>query len=229
MGHIVITGANRGIGLALLKQYLSTGKRVSAICRRSSPELDELGTQFSALLTVVTGIYIDRDDCISALKTALKPGQPIDILINNAGVLYRDTFPADETDWNDFRKQYEVNALGPLRVTAALRSRLSEGSKVVIVTSRMGSVADNNSGRMYGYRMSKAAVNAAGKSLSVDLKPAGIPVLLVHPGYVRTGMTGGNGYIDAPEAASGIIERITELSIERSGSFMHANGENLPW
>ena len=174
MSHIVITGANRGIGLALLEQYLRLGNHVTAICRQTSSDLAGLGTQFPSHLSVITGIDISQDDCGAALQTLFSPEQPIDILINNAGVLYRDIFPASESDWDDFRAQYEVNALGPLRVTTALRARMSEGSKIVIVTSRMGSVADNSSGRMYGYRMSKAAVNAAGKSLSVDLMPAGI-------------------------------------------------------
>jgi len=106
---------------------------------------------------------------------------------------------------------------------------LGSGSKIAIITSRMGSVADNTSGSMYGYRMSKAAVNMAGVSLARDLKGRGIAVALLHPGYVRTDMTGGNGFIDAPEAASGLIARIDELSLETSGGFWHSNGDPLPW
>ena len=93
----------------------------------------------------------------------------------------------------------------------------------------MGSIADNTSGGSYGYRMSKAAVNAAGKSLSLDLQPAGVAVALIHPGYVRTEMTGGNGLIDAPEAAAGIASVIERLSLRNTGQFWHSNGETLPW
>ncbi len=147
--------------------------------------------------------------------------------MNNAGVLSRETL--DDVDSERIRLQFEVNALGPLRVTAALRPRLRRGSKVAIVTSRMGSIADNTSGSMYGYRMSKAAVNAAGKSLAMDLKPDGVAVALLHPGYVRTGMTGGNGLVDADESARGLVARIDALDLDSSGGFWHANGESLPW
>ena len=93
----------------------------------------------------------------------------------------------------------------------------------------MGSVADNTSGGMYGYRMSKSAANMLGQSLSVDLKPMGVAVAILHPGYVRTGMTGGRGYIEPEESAEGLIARIQELTVETSGGFWHTNGEDLPW
>ncbi len=127
------------------------------------------------------------------------------------------------------RRQFEVNSLGPLRVTAALRGNFGEGSKVAIITSRMGSIADNTSGGRYGYRMSKTAVNMAGRSLAQDLREAGVAVVILHPGFVRTDMTGGQGLIDAPESAAGLIARIDELTLETSGSFRHTNGEDLPW
>jgi NAD(P)-dependent dehydrogenase (short-subunit alcohol dehydrogenase family) len=124
---------------------------------------------------------------------------------------------------------YEVNSLGPLLTTQALVGNLGEGSKVGIITSRMGSIDDNDSGGSYGYRMSKAAVNAAGKSLSIDLKPKGIAVAILHPGWVRTDMTGHNGLIDTDESACGLLDRMEELTLETSGSFWHTNGELLPW
>ena len=114
-------------------------------------------------------------------------------------------------------------------ITSRLLPHLHTGAKVVIVTSRMGSVADNTSGGMYGYRMSKAAVNMAGMSLSRDLKGKGIAVALLHPGYVRTDMTGGNGFISAEESARGLITQIERLDIQTTGSFWHCNGEELPW
>ena len=106
---------------------------------------------------------------------------------------------------------------------------MSQGSKVGIITSRMGSIADNDSGGSYAYRMSKAAVNAAGKSLSIDLKPKGIAVAILHPGWVRTDMTGHGGLIDADESAKGLLDRMAELNLDNSGTFWHMNGEVLPW
>jgi NAD(P)-dependent dehydrogenase (short-subunit alcohol dehydrogenase family) len=116
-----------------------------------------------------------------------------------------------------------------LLITQALLGNLDEGSKVGIITSRMGSIADNDSGGSYGYRMSKAAVNAAGKSLAIDLKPRGIAVGILHPGWVRTDMTGRNGLIDANESAKGLLARMDELNLDNTGTFWHANGELLPW
>ena len=122
-----------------------------------------------------------------------------------------------------------MNALAPLRVTEALLPNLKEGSKVAMITSRMGSIADNGSGSRYGYRMSKAALNAAGKSLSLDLKDQGISVVLLHPGFVQTDMVNHAGDIPAETAAERLIQRIDELSLDTTGQFFHSNGEGLPW
>jgi NAD(P)-dependent dehydrogenase (short-subunit alcohol dehydrogenase family) len=123
----------------------------------------------------------------------------------------------------------EVNALGPLRVTAALLPVLGEGSKIAIITSRMGSIGDNSSGSQYGYRMSKAAVNAAGVSLARDLRGRGVAVAIIHPGMVRTEMTSGHG-IEPAESVRGILARIDALTLASSGSFWHATtGEVLTW
>ena len=152
----------------------------------------------------------------------------IDLLINNAGILlWAKDFP--ELDVAGIRKQFEVNALAPLRITAALRDRLGKGSKIALVTSRMGSIDDNSSGGGYGYRMSKAALNMAGKSLAVDLAGAGVAVAILHPGMVRTEMIGGRGQVEPSDAARGLLARIDELTLETSGGFWHANGERLPW
>ena len=122
-----------------------------------------------------------------------------------------------------------MNALGALRTVHALLPRLHEGSKIALITSRMGSIADNGSGAYYGYRMSKAALNAAGKSLALDLKARGVAVALLHPGMVRTEMTGGHGNLGPEEAAAQLVQRIEALSLENTGTFWHANGEVLPW
>lgn len=218
MSTVLITGANRGIGLSLAKLYAKRGDRVIACCRQPSDELQQLDVRIETL-DVADG------DSITALASRLD--EDIDVLINNAGILKRQTL--DQLDVDGIRKQFEVNALGPVRVTAALRGKLKPGAKVGIVTSRMGSIADNTSGSHYGYRMSKAAVNTAGVSLSHDLRQQDVSVVLLHPGYVKTDMTGGHGNWGPDEAAAGLAERIDELSLDTSGSFKHANGETLPW
>jgi NAD(P)-dependent dehydrogenase (short-subunit alcohol dehydrogenase family) len=123
----------------------------------------------------------------------------------------------------------EINAYAPLRVTEALLSNLQSGSKIANITSRMGSIADNDSGGRYGYRASKAALNAFGKSLAIDLKPKEIAVAQLHPGYVKTRMVGFGGLIDTAESVGGLVKLIDTLTLENSGLFWHTNGEELPW
>ena len=125
--------------------------------------------------------------------------------------------------------QYRVNTLGPLRITHALLDNLSQGSKVGIITSRVGSIEDNSSGNNYGYRCSKAAANMVGMNLHHDLSALGIAVAILHPGYVKTDMTGGSGMITPLESAQGLIKCLDQLDLESSGQFWHANGEMLPW
>ncbi len=222
MSTAVITGANRGIGFEIARQLKEKGLEVVAVCRESSERLDQLGVR------IESGIDITKRSDLDALANRLN-GLKIDVLINNAGVLRASSLNDIEDQLDDFRMQYEVNSLAPLRVTRALLDNMDEGGKVVIITSRMGSIADNTSGGQYAYRMSKAAVNTAGVSLAHELKDRGIAVGLLHPGYVRTGMTGNTGHIDADESAGNLIKRIEEISMDNSGSFRHANGEDLPW
>ena len=216
----VITGANRGIGLELARQFSERGDEVVAVCRKPSEALAGLGVR------VIDGVDVADDDGIARLARETD-GLAVDILVNNAGLLSDESL--DDLDIERIRRQFEINSLGPLRVTAALRSNLGRGARVAIVTSRMGSIEDNTSGGRYGYRMSKAAVNMAGRSLAHDLGPAGVAVAILHPGFVRTEMTGNTGLVDPPESAAGLIARIDELTLETTGSFWHANGEILPW
>ena len=219
MAKVVVTGCNRGIGLQLCIQFSERGDEVVGVCRKRSPELEALG------IRIIDGIDVGDPDSVSKLASALRDEQ-IDVLINNAGVLLRETFGA--IDYEQMMAQYRVNAIGPLAVTEALRNNLVEGSKVAIVTSRVGSIEDNSSGGNYGYRASKAAVNMIGTNLMHELKPRGIAVALLHPGLVATDMTGGTG-IDPVDSARGLIERIDELTLESSGGFWHAEGYSLPW
>jgi NAD(P)-dependent dehydrogenase (short-subunit alcohol dehydrogenase family) len=224
MSTVLITGANRGIGLALSRQFKERGDGVIAVCRRSSPELDALGVE------VIDGIDGTSDQAVSSLGKRLADRR-IDLLLLNAGILGHDgvTAIAPSLDLNSVREQFEVNALGPLRIARELIPGLAKGAKIALMTSRMGSIGDNGSGGSYGYRMSKAALNAMGMSLARDLKSRGIAVALLHPGYVRTDMTGGAGAVDPADAARMLIQRIDGLTLENSGTFWHANGERLPW
>jgi NAD(P)-dependent dehydrogenase (short-subunit alcohol dehydrogenase family) len=219
MAIIVITGANRGIGLELARQYQERGYDVIAVCRKSSRELNALGVE------VIEGVDVTSEDSVTDLASALQ-GRHIDRLVNNAGVLDRDSLEA--LDFEAIERQFRVNAIGPLLVTAALRHKLAPGGKVFIVTSRMGSIEDNTSGGYYGYRMSKAAVNMAARSLSVDLKDVGVGVFLLHPGMVATDMTDRQG-IPVEESAAGLIARMDTLDLGQSGTFWHQEGYALPW
>ena len=221
MTNVLITGANRGIGLELCRQLLARGCHVIAVCRNSSAELDDLGAH-----QVITDMDVGLDESAAQLAGRLA-GVKLDWLINNAGILSNQSL--DGLDFEAMEQQYRINALGPLRVTAALLANMGAGSKVGIITSRMGSIEDNTSGGSYGYRMSKAAVNMAGASLASDLRDRSIAVALLHPGYVMTDMTGGKGLITAEQSARGLIQRMDELDMSTSGGFWHAEGERLPW
>lgn len=216
----LVIGANRGIGLALCKRLKERGREVLAACRRPSAALQALGVHVEA------GVDVTSDEAVSTLVRRLE-GMTVDELICNAGILREDGL--DHVDLDQVREQLEVNAIGPLRVVKALRGQLRPGGKIALITSRMGSIGDNSSGGEYGYRMSKAALNAAGVSLARDLAGARIAVAILHPGYVRTDMTSGGGNIDADEAARQLCDRLDALTLETSGTFWHANGQVLPW
>jgi len=219
MATIVVTGCNRGIGFQLCKQLVARGDEVIGVARGGSDELTQLGVR------VISDIDVGDGASMPILKEAVGE-QRIDVLINNAGILRRDKL--GELDYEDMAEQFRVNTLGPLRVTEALLGNLAKGSKVAIVTSRVGSIEDNASGGNYGYRASKTAVNQIGTNLKHDLLPRGIAVGLLHPGYVATDMSGGQGI--APEdSAKGLIQRIDDLNLSNTGGFWHAEGYALPW
>lgn len=216
----VITGANRGIGLEFVKHYISLGWTVYGVCRQSSPALDKTGAH------IVDGIDVGSNQAIAKLESVFADVE-IDLLVNNAGILRDESLQA--LNFDTIEEQFQVNTLGPLRVTQALLGSIRKGAKLALITSRMGSITDNTSGGRYGYRMSKAALNIAGVSLAHDLKSREIAVAILHPGYVATDMVGGHGDITPDVAASRLAQRIEELTLDNSGSFWHSNGELLPW
>lgn len=220
MGIAVVTGASRGIGLELVRQLARRSPPVAAVCRTASVELEALH------IRIESGVDLTAPDMVERLVGRFARDD-ISLLIHNAGVLFDDDLEALDAD--SIRTQFEINALAPLRLCAALAPRLSRGAKIALVTSRMGSIGDNSSGGHYGYRMSKAALNAAGKSLAHDLRDRGIAVVMLHPGAVRTRMTGGQGQLEPEQSATGLLARIDELRLETTGRFLHQDGGVLPW
>jgi NAD(P)-dependent dehydrogenase (short-subunit alcohol dehydrogenase family) len=221
MSNFLVTGANRGIGLEYCRQLQARGDQVIAVCRTQSPELESLG------LRVLAGIELTDEADLAALVEHLE-GLPLQGAILNAGIL--ESTRLDNLDADSLRRQFEVNALAPLRLVHSLIPNLEQGSRLALMSSRMGSIDDNSSGDSYGYRMSKVALNMAGKSLAIDLRSRGIAVAILHPGLVRTGMVNFNPQGISPEqAVRGLLARIDALTLETSGGFWHANGELLPW
>lgn len=220
MATVLITGANRGIGFEFARHYSRLGWKVVAVCRQASQALEQIDVE------IVDGVDLAVTEGGERLLSKVG-SRPLDLLINNAGILRDEQLGALRFD--TIAEQFEVNALAPLRITEALLGNLNEGAKVALITSRMGSIADNTSGGRYGYRMSKAALNAAGKSLAMDLKPKGVAVAILHPGYVATDMVGGHGDITPAVAAERLAQRIDELSLDNTGTFWHSSGELLPW
>jgi NAD(P)-dependent dehydrogenase (short-subunit alcohol dehydrogenase family) len=221
----VITGANRGIGLAMASICQQRGDIVYALCRHSSSQLNALN------VNIIEGINIATDAGISQAQTALS-NVTIDLLINNAGILHDESL--SNFNKETIIEQFNVNALAPIALTQALLSNLSQHSKIALITSRMGSISDNDSGGRYGYRMSKTALNIAGVSLAKDLSSREIAVGIYHPGYVQTDMVNSpgqtsNGDISSDVAAERLLKLMTELTMADSGVFKHSNGEILPW
>lgn len=222
MPTCLVVGANRGIGLEVCRQLMERGDDVIAACRIPGADLADLEKRGA---TVLGDVDVADPQSVNNLAARLKTTE-LDLLLHNAGILTSETL--DDLDFERMTKQYHINTLGPLRVIHALLGNLKAGSKVGIVSSRVGSLADNASGGNYGYRISKAAVNMAGVNLAHDLRPREISLALLHPGLVATEMTGGRG-IEPALAARGLIERMDALSLDDTGTFWHAEGYQLPW
>ena len=221
MSTFLITGSNRGIGLELSNQLFNQGHKVIATCRESSKALEKIGVK------VIEGIDISSEQSLIKLEKYLKDIK-LDCLINNAGIAEYNSL--ENLDLESIKKQFNINALSPLNFSKSMIKYFNIYSKIVFITSRMGSIEDNTSGGSYGYRMSKVALTMAAKSLSVDLLKKNIFVGIIHPGLVSTRMTGFTKNGITPEASvKGILERINNLSRLNTGTFWHSNGEILPF
>jgi len=226
---IVITGANRGIGLELARQYLSRGDSVHAGVRAPSEagELSSLAEPSGGRLQLTA---CDVADEASVRAFAAAVAGPVDVLINNAGVRsHPDSL--EQLDLDGAARTLQVNALGALRVTGALLPllRRARGAKIVNISSELGSISGNSSGSSYGYRMSKAALNMASRSLAIDLKEEGIVAVALNPGWVKTDMGGSDAPLMVTESAAGIIRTIDGLTLQDSGGFFNFRGERLAW
>jgi len=224
--QVLITGANRGIGLEFTKQYAQDGWRVLACCRNP-----QQATALQALAKAHANIQIFSLDVadfaqIDALATQLKD-QKIDVLINNAGV-YPDSSSGDADAWLE---AFKINSIAPFKIASAFTPHIanSQLKKLATLSSKMGSMDDNTSGGSYVYRSSKAAVNMVMKSLSIDLKPLGIAVVTLHPGWVLTDMGGPNALIDKQTSVSGLRQVIQSLSLSNSGQFIGYDGKVVNW
>lgn len=231
MNTVLITGANRGIGLEFTRQYAQADWQVYATCR--TPEfaydLKQLIVTTSKNIQVLP-CDVTNAKQIAALKESMH-GQSLDILINNAGVLGPKEQSFGQIDVGAWDYTMRVNTFAPLKILEALTENLVAGKRrlVVNLTSRMGSIADNNSGNYYLYRSSKAALNAVTRSAALDLAPQGIIVVALHPGWVKTDMGGDDAEIDVNQSVTQMLQVINQLTHQDSGKFLDLTGTELPW
>ena len=227
MPTVMITGANRGLGFEYARQYADEGWRVIATCRDPGNAL-ELASLAGEVEIHAMDIG-DRGQILSLANSLRK--EAIDLLLNNAGIFDSRRSKLGDTDYGTWEKFMRINVISPLMVCESFIEHVASSNfkKIAIMSSKMGSIDDNGSGGSYIYRSSKAALNAVMKSLSIDLKPRGISVAILHPGWVRTDMGGPNGLIDAPESVHGLRQVINGLNLTNSGRFYNYDGSEIPW
>lgn len=230
-GTILVTGANRGIGLEFVKQYSDDGWAVIATCRSpaNATELNQLANKPNNKITIFKFNANNISD-VSDLKTAIG-NIPIDILINNAGVYGNGAANFGELAPDLWSETFLVNTIAPIKIMEALVDNVtsSQHKKMAVLSSKMGSIADNTSGGSYAYRSSKAALNATIKSAAIDLAPKGIAVIALHPGWLKTDMGGENAIHDVDNNVSKLREVIQQITASDSGKFLNYDGDELPW
>ena len=229
MSTVLITGANRGLGLEFARQYAADGWGVIGTAREAAT---------AAELSAISGVEamtadVSRDDSVARLGEQLK-GRAIDLVISNAGVYGRRKQALGNLDTADWLETFNINTLGPVRLAEALRDNLKAAArqggtpKLALVTSLMGSIADASEGH-YVYRTSKAALNMAGKLLAKDLEPDRITVLLLHPGWVQTDMGGETAPLKPQESIAGLRKVIAGTGLNHTGAYLDYQGKSLPW
>ncbi len=228
---ILITGANRGLGLELTREFAGYGWQVLACCRnpQSTDELNELASRAGGNIRRFALEVTDADQ-IQRLAETLRD-EKIDILLNNAGVSgpqQQDFGPIDSETW---LKTFHVNTIAPMQMASAFVEQVARSRRKIIATmgSLLGSLTDNSSGGMYAYRSSKAAVHMVTKNLSIDLHSRGITAVALHPGWVRTRMGGAEAPTTARESATDLFQVLTTLTLKDTGKLWAHNGQILPW
>lgn len=224
--NILITGASRGIGYQFAKQLSEKGHTIYAVVRTVTNELKALENTTNKNVTIIEGLDLEHLATIDHIVEHSNFPQ-LDWVIMNAGI-YLET-PLKDLEIGLVQKQLQVNAVSPLYFVQKLLPKMKEGTKIGLVSSQMGSIGDNTSGGYYGYRMSKAALNMAGNTLSHDLKNKGIIVSIMHPGYVKTRLTDFMGNMDAELSALRLISVMEKATIQTSGTFWSYQGTILPW
>ncbi len=230
MKHVVITGANRGIGLELVRQVAAKGHAVTAACRRPDAAEHLLALQESQPEVDVVPLELNDAHSIDRFVHELD-GRGIDVLLNNAGIYGQRDATLGKVDAEAWHEAFHVNTIAPLMLTQKLLPHLRKGAdrRLAYLSSKMGSIADNTSGGSYVYRSTKAALNQVVRSLSEDLRADGFIALALHPGWVRTDMGGPNGLIDTETSASGLWSVIENATTEQSGHFLNYDGSTIEW
>ena len=223
-GTVLVTGANRGLGLEFAKQLQEKGYKVIGTARNP-----QAATDLKATGARVEQLDVASQSSVEALAKVLQ-GVPIDILINNAGMANRIDSSLATLDFDAMERTFQVNAVGPLRVTQALLPNLqaAQGKTIINITSRLGSI-ELSTGGLYSYRTSKTALNQINKIVSVELAPQGYTSIVMHPGWVKTDMGGADATLTIPESITGMLTVIDSLTIDKTGKFFNYNGEEIPW
>jgi len=231
---VMITGANRGLGLGLARAFLTDGYRVIAINRSPIPELENIESD------LIDEFFLDlTDDAQLDELAATLSGRTIDVLINNAGMMAKPGFNVDQAGTQDFghfdralwHRLFDINLFTPMKMAELFAENISraERGRIVTISSLLGSMEMNTFGGLYAYRASKAGVNAIMKSMAIDLLERGIISIAQHPGWVRTDMGGSDADLDIQTSVNGMKNVIENLTLEDSGKFISHDGSEMPW
>ena len=230
MPSVLVTGANRGLGLEFAKQYAAEGWRVYAACRdpKKADQLNEIISKSSGRVTMHS-LDVTRLEQFDALANELKD-QPIDILLSNAGIASRG-LRFGSTDYKAWAEMFLINSMATMKLAEVFVEHVARSEKkmIVAITSKMGSIADNTSGGGYLYRSSKAAVNMVVRSLAVDLKSRAITSVVLHPGWVKTDMGGEQAPVPVEQSIKSLRKVISKITITDSGKFYQYDGQEVPW